>query len=176
MRRSSVARGRGSGKKSGSKPTSQARSDKQRIKDRYAHAREDAQLAGLIPTTPEESLKPEQVNPATQSDAPHPELVAQAIRKGWAVPEERKPRLVDELTKIIDNPEAPEKVKVAAFSALRLADKDQYERDNPEEAAKAKGGSKIAVGVNVQNNIDAATAIRQMIESGELGFLEEDLG
>jgi hypothetical protein len=43
-------------------PTSPRRKEEQRIKDRYAHAREDAQLAGVIPTTPEEALKPERVD------------------------------------------------------------------------------------------------------------------
>ncbi len=43
---SSVAR-------NGSKPTPKRRAEKQAVKDRYAHAREDAQLLNLIPTKPE---------------------------------------------------------------------------------------------------------------------------
>ena len=35
-----------------SHPTSKARRDRQKLKRKYARVREDAQLAGLIPTTP----------------------------------------------------------------------------------------------------------------------------
>ena len=37
-----------------SKPAGAERNQTKDLKDRYAHAREDVQLAGLIPTTPEE--------------------------------------------------------------------------------------------------------------------------
>lgn len=160
-----------------SKPTSKARARKQNTKDRYAHAREDAQLEGLIPTTPEEALKPEQVDPSTQDEQPIlPGMVARAIRQGWNVPESRKPDLVAELIGIIDNPDMPAKVKVAAFNALRLADQTQWERDHPEMMAKMKGqtGSTTNVYGNVvQNNVAAAAMIREMVSSGELGLIEE---
>ncbi len=158
-----------------SKPTSKARNAKQKLKDRYAHAREDAQLAGLIPTTPEEALKPEVVSPSVQSEVPQPKLIGECIRNGWAVPEERKPELVDELIAILDNPVIPHKIKVAAFNALRMADQAQYERDHPEEVAKSKGGSgSNVVNVNVvQSNNEAAAVIRGMIENGELGLIPE---
>lgn len=182
-----MARGRGSGKKSGSKPTSKARNHKQEVKQRYSKAREDAQLCGLIPTTPEGAVKPEQVSPGKQEDAPLPNLISQAIRCGWAVPEDRKPELVDELIKILDDPNMPAKVKVAAFNALRLADQQQYERDHPELAGKLKSGglmggpttntttNTINVHGNVvQNNVhEAAALIRQMVMDGQLGVLEE---
>ncbi len=132
-----------------SKPTSKARNARQKLKDRYAHAREDAQLAGLIPTTPEEALKPEVVSPSVQSEVPQPKLIGECIRNGWAVPEERKPELVDELIAILDNPVIPHKIKVAAFNALRMADQAQYERDHPEEVAKSKGGTTVNVGVSL---------------------------
>ena len=163
-----MARGKGTGKKSGSKPTSKSRSKKQSTKSRYARAREDAQLEGLIPTTPEGALKPERVDPATQEDPPQIALVAQAIRQGWAVPEERKARHVDELSAIVDRVEVPAKVKVAAFQALRMADKDQYERDHPEEAGKAKGGAKASVTITnhttVQTNIAAVEILNRMLD------------
>lgn len=152
-----MARGRGSGKKSGSKPTSAQRNAKQSIKSRYARAREDAQLAGLIPTTPEGALKPERVSASAQTEQPLPELIGQAVRKGWAVPEQNKPALVDELVGIVNNPDMPAKVKVAAFGALRLADKDQYERDHPEAAARAKGGSKVSVGISNKVTTDGSS-------------------
>lgn len=157
------------------KPTKPIVNKRQKIKEKYAKAREDAQLAGIINTTPDGAIKPERVDPATQRDAPHPELVATAIRQGWAVPEERKPDLVDELIRILDDPEVPHKVKVAAFNALRMADQQQFERDHPERAAKAKGGAVNGLGsvqVNIQTNVAAAAIIREMIERGELGIIE----
>lgn len=161
-----------------SKPTSKDRARKQNTKDRYAHAREDAQLEGLIPTTPEEALKPERVDPSTQDDQPIlPGMVSRAIKAGWKVPEDRKQDLVDELIGIIDNPDMPAKVKVAAFNALRLADQSQWERDHPEIMAKMKGptgAGGVNIGtMNVQNNVAAATMIREMISGGQLGIIEE---
>ncbi len=162
-----------------SKPTSKKRSATQRIKDRYAHAREDAQLAGLIPTTPEESLGSEVAPPG--DDPPQIGLVAAALRQGWAVPDEVKPALVDELLKIVtaitdeqgEGGVSP-KTKVAAFNALRMADQQQYERDYPERAAKAKGGGNTTnvVGTVVQSNLAARDLIRQMVLDGELGCVD----
>lgn len=176
-----MARGRGSGKKSGSKPTGKKRSATQSLKDRYAHAREDAQLAGLIPTTPEEALKAEAVSPADQTDAPHPELVVEAIRRGWAVPEEKKPKIVDELLAIISSSAEMSKTKVAAFNALRMADQQQYERDNP-IVKPGQGGQLPGSTTNnttiygdvVNNKLVTAQTIREMIERGELGILTDD--
>ena len=140
----------GSGKrKRKSKPTSKARSRRQKTKDRYAHAREDAQLEGLIPTTPEEALKSERVPACAQGSQPMSELVAQAIRKGWNVDEAKKPGLVAEMVAIVMDTEMSAKAKVAAFNALRLADKDQYERDHP-DTVKAGGGGNTIVNVNVE--------------------------
>ena len=156
-----------------SKPTSKARNDKQKLRDRYAHAREDAQLAGLIPTTPEEALKPERVDPAAQAEAPMPGLIGEAIRRGWAVPEHRKPDLVDELIKILDDPEVPQKVKVAAFNALRQADQAQFERDYPERAAKARGGTTInnlSNSVTVQTNQAAIAIMNRMLDDPGAGL------
>ncbi len=149
-----MARGRGTGKKSGSKPTSKARSTKQEVRERYAKAREDAQLTGLIPTTPEGSARNnEVVKPTSQSDAPQPALIEEAIRRGWAVPEEKKPKLVDELLEIIESQTELSKVKVAAFRALLIADKDQHERDHP-ELSKGKGG--VSVEVNNTNTTNVS--------------------
>jgi hypothetical protein len=57
-----------------------------------------------------------------------------ALRNGWEVSDANKPGLVDEFIAIVKNPEMPAKAKIAAFNALRMADKDQYERDQLEEA------------------------------------------
>ncbi len=122
-----------------------------KIKATYAKAREDAQLAGVIPTEPVGAVRNEVVS---TSDAPQPGLLQQALRNGWEVPHENKPRLVDEMTKIIDDPNIPVKVKVAAFNALRMADQQQYERDHPEVVAKLKGqNNNQTVNVGVTSNV-----------------------
>lgn len=165
-----MARGRGSGKKSGSKPSSAARNHKQDVKQQYMSLREEAQLLGLIPTTPEGAVRDEKTPPA--ADPPLPALVSTAIRQGWAVPEERKPGLVDELIRVLDDPEATNKDKVGAFNALTRADQQQYERDYPEKAAKAKGGvtnNTSIVGTVVQANQNAKELIKQMVMDGQLG-------
>lgn len=165
--------GKGKGK-SKPHPTGSRRNRKQKVKASYAKAREEAQLLDIIPTTPEGAVRPERVDPATQADVAAPELIGQAIRNGWAVPEARKPDLVDELIRILDSLEAPDKVKVAAFNALRMADQAQYERDHPEVVAKLRGnGATVNVGVSVQSNMDTAAIIRQMVLDGELGLFEE---
>ena len=119
------------------------------MRDRYAHAREDAQLAGLIPISSEESLKPEVVPPSIQGEQPLPELIGMAARNGWAVPDEKKPYLVDELISMLENPEYPLKIKVAAFNALRMADQQQWERDHPKESAALRGGVSVTTNVGV---------------------------
>lgn len=146
-----------------SKPTSKARAKKQRTKDRYAHAREDAQLEGLIPTTPEEALKPERVDPSTQGSQSIPELIAQAIRNKWATRDEIKPSLVDEMVAVVLSQDMRPKDKIAAFNALRMADRSQWEQDNPVEAGKAKGAAST-VAVSVQSNMLAVNVLREALE------------
>lgn len=122
------------------------RKDRQRKRRLFQMVREDLQLSGDLPTTPEGGLRPEVVPPDTQQEggaAELPKLVKQAIREGWATPNDARIRHVDELSAIIDDPDQQAKVKIAAFNALRLADKDQWERDNPETAGRAKGGQFI---------------------------------
>ena len=48
-------------------PTSRARGLKQNLKEHYAKVREEAQLQGLIPTTPEGAVRDEKVKPSTQT-------------------------------------------------------------------------------------------------------------
>lgn len=126
------------------------RRQRQRKYKRYMELRDELQTLGVIPVEPSGARKSEAVDPATQGEQAMPNLVAQAVRNGWAVPEHKKPDIVDEMLAVIDNPQETNKVKVAAFNALRMADKDQYERDHPEEAAKGKVGVKVAVVNNVQ--------------------------
>lgn len=119
----------------------------QRRKKRYMELREELTLAGVIPTEPAGAIRDERVDPATQGGQALPALIGEAIRKGWAVPEEKKPGFVDELGAIIENPEESNKVKVAAFNALRMADKDQWERDHPEVGTTEKGPTTLNVNI-----------------------------
>lgn len=137
-----------------------ARRARRRAKEKARRQRENAQLAGKIGTTPEGALTPdhERVGKSShpsmkQVDAPQPALIARAARRGWAVPEEKKPQLVDELTSIIDDPEVPAKTKVAAFNALRQADLAQHEIDNPGLAGSKRAAAQVNVSVqhNTQN-------------------------
>lgn len=126
---------------------SSRRHRRQKIRRRYQSAREEAQLAGIEPTVPEGALEPERVPGSAQGSQPLPELVARAIRRGWAVDDGMKPHLVDELVAIVMSDEMPSKAKIAAFNALRMADQHQYERDEPDK----KGGEGTTV--NVVNNV-----------------------
>src|SRR5215472_17399868 len=58
------------------------RKRRQRCKERYAKAREDAQLSGIIPTVPEGAVRNE-VAPVAP-DPPLPHLVRKAIKNNWA--------------------------------------------------------------------------------------------
>lgn len=108
---------------------SKARRKRQKLKARYSKAREDAQLHGLVETSPEGARWPEKVDSASQSEQRFPALIGQAIRRGWAVPDEKKPGLVDELISVVENPDAKPFDKVAAFGTLSRADQLQHERD-----------------------------------------------
>lgn len=133
-----------------SKPTSSKRNQRQKANASWQKYREDKQLGGEWETRPEGALTAEQVDPATQKEQPLPGLIGTAIRRGWAVPEEKKPQLVDELVGVMEDPEVSPMTKVKAYNALVSGDKTQYERDYPEEAAKAKGSNQVNVGVGVK--------------------------
>ena len=92
-------------------------------------------------------------------------------KRGWSTPEEDKETLVDLMMKIVTDPDAKAKDRVAAFNALRVADQSQWERDHPAESGKAKGGSTSQVNINL--NMAAAAALREAIEQGQLGIIEE---
>lgn len=155
------------------KPTKPAQHRKKKVKARYSKAREDAQLEGVIPTTPDGAAKPERVPSSAQTEGTigaiqTAQLVSTAVRNGWEVPKDRRQQFIDELSKIILDPELPSKAKIAAFNAMRLADKDQWERDHPAEAGQAKGAHTAAV--SIQANVLAVTALREMFEHAtELG-------
>lgn len=121
----------------------------QKVK-RYQKDREDLQLGGVIGTVPVGAARDERVDPATQRTPPSPGLIAEAVRSGWATEDVKKPALVRELIEVIEDPETEPHVKVAAFRALQVADKDEWERRNPELAGKARGSTNVQV--NNQNN------------------------
>ena len=111
------------------------RKARQRKRELYQKVREDLQLDGNLPTAPEGALRPETVPPSAQGSQPMSELVAEAIRRGWAVQDGMKPQLVDEMVLIVLDAEMPAKAKIAAFNALRMADQAQYEQDHPKDKA-----------------------------------------
>lgn len=142
--------------------TSRGRNRKQKEKASYSKLREDLQLRGQLPTTPEGAVRDERVDPLSQDSQQFPQLDINAIRNGWAVPEPEKARMVDRLVAIVlEEPRQevlvvngkevavtrqPDKnLQVKAFNALQQADQRQYERDNPEDAGRARGGVNVAV-------------------------------
>lgn len=157
------------GRKRKSKPTSSNRNRKQKLKASYAKAREDAQLAGIIPTTPEGAVRDERVDPTTQSVQPLSELVARAIRQGWSVEDGMKPHLVQEMVSIVLDPDMSAKAKVTAFNALRMADQSQWDRDHPAVNPTAKGGTG-AIAISVQTNISATDLLHRMLADGKIGL------
>lgn len=143
---------------------------RQHKRELYQQIREDLQLSGDIPTASEGALRPEQVPSSVQSEQHLPQLIQQAIKRGWSVPEEIKPELVDEMIRLIQDPDVSEKVKVTAFAALRHADQTQYERDHPEQAAKAKGSSNTKLTLEVNNNVQAVAVMNRMIDDPNAGL------
>jgi len=142
--------------------TTKARNRKQKLKATYGRVREEAQLQGIIPTTPEGAAKPERVNPAVQSEQQFPRLVAEAVRNGWATPDEHKPKIVDALIEpftkrdVVTAPdgstyELPPDRHLLKENAKVLAtlDKLQYERDHPKDDAQAQAGD-----VNINNQVN----------------------
>lgn len=171
-----------------SKPTGKGRSRKQTVKDRYAHAREDAQLAGVIPTTPEEALRSERVDPLSQDSQRFPGLDRLAILnegRGWSTPEHVKRKAVEQAAEVlfekktvfktVTNPDGttttvevvlpPDRnEQLAAIKVLLLGDQKQYERDNPVESGGSKGGSEVTVNVNNTNQVAVVGALDRLRE------------
>ena len=109
------------------------RKRRQRCEERYAKAREDAQLSRIIPTVPEGAVRDERVDPARQGCQQFPELVRQALREGWAVPDAAKSKVVAEVLAAFYDPDADPGLRVRLARLLLLLDQTQYERDHPEE-------------------------------------------
>ena len=104
-------------------------------------------LAGLIPTSPEESLTPERVDPLLQDEQRFPGLDRLAIRSdgaGWQVPEPIKRKVIEKAAEVLferrttfdkDGNEieaAPDRAAEAQASrTLLAADERQWDRDHP---------------------------------------------
>lgn len=149
------------------------RNAKQRAKQTYAKARENAQLLDVIPTVPEGAVRDERVDPASQSEQQFPTLVQAAISGGWSVPEAIKRQVINSLAKpffeksttvmtkegvAIEVPVDPYLLKENA-KVLLSADKHQWEKDNPEEAGKAAGGTTVNFEMREDERADAVAAI-----------------
>lgn len=106
-----------------------ARKAKQEARRKYVIQREDAQLSGKEPTTPEGAARGNERVPIGP-DAPMPELVSLAIRRGWNTSEEGKQKCVADLVAAIRDPDTRESLRIRCFQALLLADKAQREQDN----------------------------------------------
>lgn len=141
-----------------------AQKARQRAKAKYAKAREKAQQLGIIETTPDGAVRDERVDPSTQGEQTFPVLDRQAVRKGWAVPEERKPALVERISSVVEDPEAKDRDRVAAFNALQKADRDQWERDNPADAGKAAGAQQGSLLGELSDLLKAAEEARTKVE------------
>lgn len=145
-----------------SHPSSKRRRDKQKLKERYAKVREDAQLADIIPTTPEGAVRNEVA--VNLGNAQLPEVVRQAIKENWATPDAAKGAIVANLLEpffaereldALGKPVPPNRREMIELAkVLRLLDQTQFERDNPEAAGVAKGGSSISL-----TNVMQATAV-----------------
>lgn len=173
--------------KRGKHPTTRRRKQSQRRVKRYMELREDLQVAGRIPVEPAGAVRDERVNPSTQSEpADHLGLAVVAARNNWATPDEVKPNVVDNLGRIATGAAGETVIgeggkvistgpslKTQVYAAKVLAELDQieYERQHPEEAGKAKGATKVNVGVAV-NNVpvaDIGDLIRKAREQREAG-------
>lgn len=149
------------------------RAKRQDLKERYAKVREDAQVAGLIVTTPEGAVRDERVDPRLQGCQQLPDIVRQSLRENWSTPDAAKPGIIGALLEpffandiVLDKDGNQIRVPPNRLMLIELAktliqlDHKQWERDHPEEAGKAKGGASASIQVNQM----AATIVREMIE------------
>jgi hypothetical protein len=104
------------------------RKRRQRCKECYAKAREDAQLSGIIPTVPEGAVRNE-VAPAAP-DPPLPHLVRAALRLGWDVPDAAKPKVVADLLAAFFEEGQDPMLRVRLARLLLFLDQTQYELES----------------------------------------------
>ena len=132
-----------------SKATTSRQNEQQKIKVDYAVARENAQLAGVIPTTPEGALRNERVN---SFDPALPEMVRLALRDNWSVPDAAKAKIISELLVpfytddvVLDADGKQVKIRPSRKLLMELAktlvalDQRYWERAHPTLAGPDKG-------------------------------------
>ena len=112
------------------------RKRRQRCKERYAKAREDAQLIGIIPTVPEGAVRNE-VAPVAP-DPPLPHLVRAALKDGWATPDAAKPKVVADLLAAFFEEGQDPMLRVRLARLLLLLDQTQYENERDHNLATDK--------------------------------------
>ena len=153
-------------------PTNSRRGKRQKLKEQYSKLREEAQLAGLVHTTPEGAVRDEQVNTAgmvSAGCAQLPQVIRQALRENWATPDAAKPAIVANLLEPFfanrelgpdGKPLPPNRAQMIELAkVLRLLDQTQFERDHPEEAGTAKGGN-----ISLNNTLAATQTMRESLE------------
>jgi hypothetical protein len=138
-------------------PSGKNRNKRQKLKATYSKVREDAQLYGIIPTTPEGAVHSEVVSLASQSEQSIPSIDRQAITKGWEVPEHAKQKVIQRLLEpffqepkkevlpdgtVVEVPPDRHLLKENA-KVLVVADQRQWERDYPKLAGQSKGASQV---------------------------------
>ena len=135
-----------------SHPSSRNRHRRVKLRNHYAKIREDVQLHGIIETTPEGAVRRERVEAEPPPLASLPGLVMDAVRNDWDTPPAERVKAVDDLLKILHDESLDPGRRIQAFNALRHADRDVWERLNPELAGKVKGG-----GVQITNQQQVVT-------------------
>lgn len=180
-----VGSSEGGKRKRKSRPTTARRNKDQKLREKYAKVREEAQLAGIIPTTPEGAVRDERAKSVDPLDG-LPDYVKQALRESWATPASAKPAIIAALLRPFFN-EVPVMTKdgdlvyvpASAKTLNELArtilamDQNQFARENPEAAGKAKGptingvptSGNIAVNISLESNKLAVKVMRAHFEN-----------
>jgi hypothetical protein len=112
------------------------RKRRQKLKKRYARAREDAQLSGVIPVVPEGAVRNE-VAPVAP-DPPLPHLVRAALKNDWATPDAAKAKVVADLLVPFFEEGTDPGLRVRLARLLLLLDQTQFDMDHPGQAGKGR--------------------------------------
>lgn len=176
--------GGGEKRKGKSRPTTSRRNKRQKTKAKYAKAREEAQLEGIIPTTPEGAVRDERSHSVDPLEG-LPAMVRQALKEKWATPDQAKPAILAALLRpffnevplvtsdgeLVHVPASPKLLNELARTILAL-DQTQWERDNPAQAGQARGtingvptSGVVAVSVSVDSNKLAVKVLREHFEA-----------
>lgn len=169
--------------------TNSNRNKRSKLKKQYSKLREDAQLHGIIPTTPEGAVHPEKVASETQGEQDTTNIDRKAVKQGWAVPEEKKALVVMRLLEPFEKSGktvTKEGVEIDTTDhnllaknarTLLIADQRQYERDHPNEAGIAKGASNTSNTNAVQINtaINWSGVLSEIKSADDVKVIDEKL-